>query len=237
MPDIDQQKQTILDKRVFPTGLSSKEIRIWWSDALKEQSLFSARTTTKSYLDRVKELLADYQTTLGETAEGQPITQGLQRTRMLMLEKLNELGLVERDEDGNVIQGKMTNLGSAMRLNLIIKTNTALAHSMRQKMAAQDPLQRVLRPCFELYRGERRKTERNWWDRWLTASAKVGGQGVVQGTTRMIALTTSPIWAELGNGFPDSIGTDAPPFWWNSGARWKTVTRKELLDAGLEIPE
>ena len=233
----DPEEGIIIGKKVLPTGLKSDAIRQFWSEKIREQSLFSARTTSKTYLERVKELLADYQTSLGETQSGEPISQGLQRTRMLMLEKLNELGLVERDAAGNVVEGKMTNLGSTMRLNLIIKTNTQIAHAMQQKMTSQDPLQVVLRPCFELVRNESRKQPRNWWDRWNTAANKVGWQGVVRGTTRMIALTTSPIWSELGNGFPDSIGTDMPPFWWGSGCGWKTVTRKELTEQGLEIPE
>ena len=236
MPD-NKEEKILIDKKVFPTALRSDEIRIFWSKALKEKALFSARTTTKEYLEKVKQALVDYEKGISETEEGLPISQGLERTRTLMAEKLNELGLIERDENGNTVEGKMTNLGSTMRLNLIVKTNTALAHSMQQKMSAQDPLQKILRPAFELYRGESRKTQRNWWDMWNIAADRVNWEGVVRGTTRMIALTTSPIWSELGNGFPDSIGTDTPPFWWNSGGRWRTVTRKELTEAGLEIPE
>ena len=244
MPELDEksnipdnQELAILDKNVFPTSLRSDAIRFWWSKELREQSLFSARTTSKAYLDRVKELLSDYQKQIGETQSGVPISQGLQRTRMLMLEKLNELGLVERDADGNVVEGKMTNLGSTIRLNLIIKTNTELAHSMQQKMTAQDPLQQIMRPCFELVRNESRKVHRNWWDRWIDCANFVNWDGVVRGTTRMIAKTDSPIWSALGNRYRDSIGTDMPPFAWGSGMGWRTVSRKELLDAGLEIPE
>lgn len=236
MPD-NKEEQILIDKKVFPTALRSDEIRLFWSKALKEKALFSARTTTKEYLEKVKQALVDYEKGISETEEGLPISQGLERTRTLMAEKLNELGLIERDENGNTVEGKMTNLGSTMRLNLIVKTNTALAHSMQQKMSAQDPLQKILRPCFELYRGESRKTQRNWWDMWNTAADRVNWEGVVRGTTRMIALTDSPIWSALGNMFKDSIGTDTPPFWWNSGGRWRTVTRKELTEAGLEIPE
>lgn len=235
MPEpANRQEQDILDKRVFPTALRSDEIRLFWSDELKKKALFSARTTSKEYLDRVKELLADYQTGVGKTAEGQPISQGLQRTRMLMLEKLNELGLVERDEEGRVVE-RMTNLGSKMRLNLIIKTNTALAHSARQQMRAQDPLQRIIRPYFELVRNEARKEQRNWYDRWLTCAAKVNWEGVVMGTSRMIARTDSPIWSELGHSFLDSIGVDTPPFAWNSGMGWKSITAKEIKELGLEV--
>ena len=228
------QEEIILSKEVFPTGLRSEAIRFWWSKELRNKSLFSARTTSKEYLDRVKQLLADYQNQLGETESGQPITQGLDRTRMLMREKLEELGLIERDEEGNIVEGKMTNLGSSMRLNLIIKTNTELAHSMRQKMTAEDPLQKIIRPYFELVRNESRKQQRNWYDRWMTAVKLVNGEGVIAGTTRMIARTDSPIWSALGNAFPDSIGNDMPPFCWGSGMGWKSVTAKEIKELGLK---
>lgn len=231
----DKQEQTILSKTVFPTALRSDEIRIFWSQALKDKALFSARTTSKEYLDKVKELLANYQKAIGETADGQPITQGLQRTRMLMREKLEDLGLIERDEEGNIIEGKMTNLGSTMRLNLIIKTNTDLAHSMQQKMTAQDPLQQILRPYFELVRNESRKTQRNWYDRWIDCANTVNWEGVVKGTTRMIAKTDSPIWSALGHKYADCLGTDMPPFCYGSGMGWKTVTAKEIKDLGLEV--
>ena len=237
MPDeiTNPQKERILAKKAFPTSLTSQEIRIFWTKALKEKALFSARTTSKEYLDRVKELLADYQTGVGETSTGDPISQGLGRTRMLMREKLEDLGMIERDAEGNVIEGKMTNLGSSMRLNLIIKTNTGLAHSAQQLARAQDPVQKILRPYFELYRGERRNNPRNWWDRWLTAANKCNWDGVVKGTTRMIARTDSPIWSILGNDFGDSIGVDTPPFCWGSGMMWKTIRAKEIEDLGLEV--
>jgi len=231
----DPEEGIIIGKKVLPTGLKSDAIRRFWSEKIREQSLFSARTTSKTYLEKVKELLAAYQTSLGETQSGEPISQGLQRTRMLMLEKLNELGLVDRDADGNVVEGKMTNLGSTMRLNLIIKTNTELANSMRMKARSQDPLMQIMYPYYELVRNESRKNPRNWYDRWITAANKVGWKGVVQGTSRMIALTTSPIWSELGNGFPDSIGTDMPPFAFNSGCGWERVSQKEILELGLTV--
>ena len=232
---VDQQAQTMLEKEVFPTGLRSAAIRQWWSKELRDKSLFSARTSSRTYLEKVKELLAGYQQQLGQTQAGEPISQGLQRTRMLMLEKLDELGLVERDAEGNVVQGKMTNLGSAMRLDLIIKTNTDLAHSMHQKMTAQDPLQQILRPYFELVRNETRRNPRNWYDRWLDCARHVNWQGVVKGTTRMIARTDSPIWVALGNMYADCLGTDMPPFAFGSGMGWKSITAKEVKELGLEV--
>jgi len=237
MPDLKQQHQDeyILSKEAFPTGLSSEDIRAFWTKELREQAFFSARTTSKEYLEKIQELLADYQNAVGKTADGEPISQGLGRTRMLMREKLDSMGLLERDEQGNVIDDQMTKLGSTIRLNLIVKTNTQLAKSAQQKVQSQDPLQKILRPYFELVRNESRKTHRNWWDRWLTCANKIGWKGVVKGTTRMIAKTDSPIWAELGNGFADSLGTDRPPFAFGSGMGWKTVTAKEVESLGLEV--
>jgi hypothetical protein len=238
MPDVpNPQKERIIDKEALPTSLSSKEIQFFWTKAMKGKGMFSARTTSKEYLERVRELLGDYQTAVGKTATGQPISQGLERTQMLMREKLNELGLIEREggkENGSIVQ-RMTNLGSTMRLNLIIKTNTAIAHSYQQKLTSQDPLQKILRPYFELYRAEPRKQPRNWEQRWLECANFVGWKGVVKGTSRMIATTESPIWEELGNRYKDSIGVDTPPFAWNSGCRWRTVTAKEVRAAGWEV--
>lgn len=229
------QEQVIIDKDVLPTGLKSDAIRFWWSKQLRDKSLFSARTTSKEYLDKVKELLADYQNQIGQTSSGDTISQGLQRTRMLMREKLNDLGLLERDADGNIVEGKMTNLGSTMRLNLIIKTNTELAHAMRQKMDSQDPLQKILRPYFELVRRGTTKNPRNWNQRWFECANLVGWDGVVKGTSRMIARTDSPIWSALGNNYSDCLGTDMPPFCFGSHMRWRTVTAKEIQNLGLEV--
>lgn len=231
----DNQENIIIGKKVLPTGLKSDAIRQFWSEKLREQSLFSARTTSRTYLEKVKELLANYQTALGETQSGEPITQGLQRTRMLMLEKLNELGLVDRDAEGNVVEGKITNLGSVMRLNLIIKTNTELANSMRMKARSQDPLMQIMYPYYELVRNESRKNPRNWYDRWIDCANAVGWKGVVQGTSRMIAKIDSPIWSELGHRYSDCLGTDMPPFAFGSGMGWERITAKEIKDLGLAV--
>lgn len=236
MPDSDNslQAEDILSKKVFATGLKSWEIRLFWSKKLKQQSIFSARTTTVEYLERVKELLAEFQNGIGRTDDGQTITQGLGRTRMLMREKLIDLGLVQRDEKGTVVE-RMTNLGSKMRLNLIIDTNTALARAYQQQMKHQNPYINLMFPCYELVRGESRKVPRNWIERWHQACQKIDYKGVVKNTSRLIAKVDSPIWKELGNMFDDSIGVETPPFCWNSGMRWIEVSRKELKNMGIDI--
>lgn len=230
LPNI--QEEILLAKDIFPTYLKSREIRIFWSQAVKDQSLFSARTTSKEYLKRVKELLADYQTGIGVTKDGRPISQGQDRTRMLMREKLAELGMLERDADGNV-EERMTNLGSTMRLDLIIETNTEFAHSTAQKMTASDPLQQILRPAWELVRNGPVDQPRNWRERWYECASICNWEGVAKDPTRMVALTGSPIWELLGNHFVDSIGCNQPPFCWGSKMGWKSVSRKECIQLGI----
>ena len=226
------QEELLLDKEAFPTYLRSREIRFYWTKAMKERSLFSARTTSKEYLERVKELLGAYQTGIGVTEDGRPISQDLGRTRMLMREKLAELGMLEREEDGTIAE-RMTNLGSTMRLNLIIDTNTEFAHSTAQKMSASDPMQKLFRPAWELVRNQQTQHPRNWLERWYECASICNWEGVAQNTTRMVALVDSQIWELLGNHYPDSIGCDQPPFCWGSHMGWKSVTRAECIDLGL----
>lgn len=236
MPEIKSQEELLIDSKVFPTALSSKDIQFYWSEQLREKALFSAKTTSKEYLDRVKELLIDYQRGFGKTTDGtdRPISQGLGRTRMLMLEKLNELGLVERNDKG-AVKETMTNLGSKIRLELVIKTNVGQAHSLHQKMLAQDPIQKIIRPYFELVRNEQRKIPRKWKERWDECCKVIDYEGVVLGTDRFIARTDSPIWAELGHHYSDCLGVDTPPFCFGSGMGWRTVKQKEIDRLGLKV--
>lgn len=226
------QEELLLAKEAFPTSLRSREIRFYWTKAMRDKSFFSARTTSKEYLEKVKELLHQFQTGVGVTPDGRPISQDIDRTRMLMREKLNELGMLEREEDGTVAE-RMTNLGSTMRLNLIIETNTKAAHAKAQKMVVSDPLQKLLRPAWELVRNQQSNHPRNWRERWYEAASICNWEGVARGTTRMVALVDSPIWEVLGNHFADSIGIDTPPFWWGSGSGWRPVDRTDCIQLGL----
>lgn len=237
MANISNQAKFISDKKVFPTSLSSKDIRLYWSEQLRRQSLFSAHTTSKTYLDKVKEVLLEYIDGVGleKDSNGNNVEmyKDVGRSTMLLREKLEELGLLKR-ENGVIIE-QMQNLGSQMRLKLIVKTNAMLAHSMAMKMSSEDPLQKIINPAWEFVRYESREMERDWWSRWIACADKVDYKGVVDSskTTRMIALTTSPIWHELGHGFTDSLDTDVPPFAFGSGMSWMPVSRTVCKTFGL----
>ena len=236
MPEDTNRKSDYIDQRTSrPTYLSSKEIGQYWTQKMREQAMFSARTSVKEYLDSVKEILHDYSTGTGTVQDGpnkgDPISMGTGRARMLMYEKLMDLGLVG-PEDGD--SKRIDDLASSIRLNLIIETNNQIAHSIDQLETASDPIQKVLNPCWELVRDEYRQNPRNWLDRWHKAATLVAYDGVAKNTDRMIAKKDSPIWQELGNE-DDGLGNPYPPFAFGSGMGWEIVSQSEIDELGLEF--
>lgn len=227
----------LISKQVMPTSLKSDDIRQLWSDKMREDAFFSAQTTEASYLEFVKQLLKDFRNGFQTLDNGQTITLDENRVRMLMREKLAELGLVERDASGNVAES-ITNLASKMRLELIIETNKSLAHNKAMKEFATTGLQPVLRPAFELVRNGAVENPRNWWARWTECAELVNYRGVAPlSTGRMVALVNSPIWSELGHHYDDSLDTDVPPFAFGSKMGWKSIKRKECVELGMQLDE
>ena len=206
-----------------PTALDTEEIRAFWDQRRRNQAMFSARTTSTAYLERVKEVLQEYQDGLGEAepqATEDTITQGRARARMQMLEALQGLGLVE-GETGD--SGRVVDLASSVRLNLIIETNAQVAHSLEQLQSSSDPINRVMFPAWEFVRDEHRQEPRNWAVRWHESAQAVNWEGVAQHAgDRMVALKDSPIWARLGS-YDDGLGNPFPPFSFNSGMGWEDV--------------
>lgn len=234
-PDSNYKSDYIDQKYSRPTDLGSDEIKQYWDTKMREQAMFSARTSVKEYLDEVKEILHDYVTGVGTVKdganEGEPISMGKGRARILMYEKLMELGLVG-DADGD--SKRIDDLASSIRLNLIIDTQSQIAHSLDQLENASDPIQKIINPCWELVRDEQRQNPRNWLVRWNDAANRVGWDGVANNTDRMIAKKESPIWQELGNA-PDGLGNPYPPFAFGSGMGWEVVSASEIEELGLEF--
>lgn len=223
----NELSQQIAAKTVRPTNLPSKQISEFWTRKEREAALFSARTSTTTYLDKVKEILTQYEERLGEVEEtGEDITQGKARARMEMYESLMEHGLVG-DSEGD--SNRIADLASSIRLNLIIDTNHQIAHSLAMLEEASDPLQAELNPAWELVRDEYRKEPRNWEQRWYESAVAVGWQGVAKNTDRMIAMKNSPIWERLGS-YSDGLGNPYPPFAFGSGMGWEIVTKEETED-------
>lgn len=208
------------------TTLSSQGLKVSWDERLKEQSLFSARTTCRSYLDMVKKRLV-------EVATRAVIPSDAERMLRKTLEDIGyspETGFPDaRGRVPPAKPGSITDLSSSRRIQLILDTNVKQARSLGQVASSENPIFLMTNPAWRLTRtGARRKPRGDWKKRWAAAGAACGWKGALQ--RDMVALKTSPIWAQIGRGaggFLDTIGTDYPPFAFGSGLAWVNVGRRE----------
>lgn len=224
MPTQTREESIWGGKTPVATSLSSKQISKQWDARIKEESVFSARTTQKSYVDTIKKRLAEV---IGGTLNPQEAERRLRET-------LRDLGYTPERGFGDgkappTKPGDIRDLSSSRRIQLIIDTNVKRARSMGQVAASEDPLLLMSLPAWRLTRtGARKKPRGNWMRRWAQAGAACGWNGALK--KNMVALKTSPIWEKLGNGaggFEDAIGSPFPPFAFGSGMAWVSVRRKE----------
>lgn len=208
------------------TDLSSREMKRSWPERIKDESIFSARTTLKSYVDMIRKRLVEVATRAVIPDEAERM---LRRT-------LEDIGYSPQtgfpDARGRVppaTPGSITDLSSSRRIQLIIDTNVKQARSLGQIASSENPVFLMANPAWRLTRtGARRKPRGDWMRRWAEAGAACGWRGAVR--SQMVALKTSPIWEQLGRGaggFEDCIGTSYPPFAFGSGLAWVNVGRRE----------
>ena len=211
-------EQSILAKTPVPMPWGSDEIRARYAAQIRERAFFSARTIQMDYVRRLQEVCAEYAAGRINAADART---GLQAV-------LDELGLSDRT-------GALTDLGSARRLNLILRTQRQMAASAA-RLAEQTPDVLDAWPAWRLTRmGTRAVPRDDWPQRWHAAGERVGWRGAHR--SQMVALKSSPIWQALGDGaggFRDAIGNPYPPFAFGSGLDWMDVSREEALRLGLE---
>lgn len=211
-------EQSILAKTPVPMPWGSDEIRARYAAQIRERAFFSARTIQMDYVRRLQEVCAEYAAGRINAADART---GLQAV-------LDELGLSDRT-------GALTDLGSARRLNLILRTQRQMAASAA-RLAEQTSDVLDAWPAWRLTRmGTRAVPRDDWPARWHAAGERVGWQGAHR--SQMVALKASPIWQALGDGaggFRDAIGNPYPPFAFGSGLDWMDVSRDEALRLGLE---
>lgn len=232
MPLDPQTVRSDLTSQKVPTGteLDTEEIRQFWDDWRRNQALFSAQTTSTTYLERVKEVLQAYEDGVDEAepqADQETITQGRSRARMQMLEELQRLGIVDGAPGDS---HRITDLASSLRLNLILETNAQVSHSLDMIQSRSDPVIRNMFPAWEFVRDEHRKEPRDWSARWQESANAVNWVGVARNAGgRMIALCDSPIWARLGS-YDDGLGNPFPPFSFGSGMGVEFVGADEAAE-------
>jgi hypothetical protein len=119
-------------------------------------------------------------------------------------------------------------LGSDVRLDLILRTQWEMVASYGQWEGRQEAGYLEAFPCLEFYRAFPRLTMRDWPERWKAAGGRFfpGESSYPQG--RMIALADDPIWTTIS-----AFGLPFPPFDFNSGMMTEPVSRKESVALGV----
>ena len=126
-------------------------------------------------------------------------------------------------------RGTIKDLYTKQRLDVMLKTNVAQARGYADYLAATSTGALAAFPAYEFIRVQQRKAPRgDWAERWLSAARAVGWQGVARGTSRMVALKTSPVWAKLSR-----FGNPFPPFDFGSGMGLDDVDAADCRELGL----
>lgn len=235
------EHELIHQQTPIPTSLGSQDLRTAWSDRVKQEALFSARVTSKTYLDMIKKRLM-------EVAARETNPQLAERSLQRCLEELGYNPATGFPRSGGKVPPatpkSITDLSSSPRIQLIIDTNVKKARSMGQMAAGESPVFMRTNPAWKLERtGARKKPRGDWKKRWQAAGASVGWKYASQRS--FVALKTSPIWEALGKGtggFEDALGSPFPPFafgsgmaWTNVGRReWESICKTEGIDSGLK---
>lgn len=234
------------------TDMSSAELRQLGQDVLRK-SIFSARMNLINVVDDLKASVAEY--LAGDT--------NLATAKQDLLDSLRKYGYrpdtgfaAQFGPTGTVPPaepGSLQDLSSDDRLKLIVQTNFRQALNYRKREAGMAPDALEQFPAWELLRiyprlvprGERRTAAGlvpvpgdDWPSRWRKAAALAGDADALRvagQTGRLIARKDSTLWDVLGDPsvFADAIGTNYPPFAFNSGFGWSALARTECVAVGL----
>jgi hypothetical protein len=215
--------------------------------ALRERAMFSARTTSATYLQSVNTLIERIvnpsflpaQVTAARTTARLPPTpagpgQYMDKptARLLMKQELAALGYQPDPEK----RGGLQDLSSDRRINLILEMQTDFSRNYGFYEQSQDPAILDEWPAQEMLRIEERQLHRDWSARWNNAigelsdstSAKLAIPGAQSG---FYALKNDPIWPAISR-----FGLPYPPFDYNSGMGVRDVDRAKAESLGLLAP-
>jgi hypothetical protein len=208
------QSRTV--KSLMPTAASAAEIAALDS-AIRERAMFSARVEDANFLAKADRLINGIvsPTSSPGAREGRKTPFNEAEARGVLKEYLASIGY-QPDKEGG-----LQDLGSDVRLNLIIRMNNDMAAGAGQFAVQNDPDILDAYPCLELYRLESREKPRDWISRWRSAGGQIYGG-------RMIARKDERIWTEISE-----FGTPYPPFDYNSGMWTREISRREAEEFGV----
>ncbi|MFI3243063.1 MAG: hypothetical protein R3Y56_02275 [Akkermansia sp.] len=201
--------ETLRAKTPLPIALSSMDWDIIHA-GIKRQAIFTAMVDELSIIQSCRELAA--QVLAGQLSKTE--------ARQIMNQILAKLDYMPADPHAIGTIGDLATVG---RQNLILETNTRLAASAAENAAMRGS---TAYPAKRLVRLGERTMKRDWPSRWRVAYGSVGGKGAC--LTDMVALSESPIWAELSR-----FRTNAAPLDYNSGMGFEYVDYEEADRLGL----
>jgi hypothetical protein len=214
------------------TPLGSKLSSWEWSKVpleIRERSQFSAKVESARFLQEAQDRLH-----AGLSLARQKVENGeALMDRSVFISEMRQIAEEEGiNTTGAAGQGTVRDIRSAKRLGLIWDMQTNQAQEFSRWKMDQDPDVLNAYPAQRFVRIEDRLHPReDWPNRWDAAAGAVDFEGVAQNTREMVALKTSPIWAELS-----VFGTPWPPFDFGSGMGLEDVSRAEAVDFGLVDP-
>lgn len=226
-------------RNVMPTSLTSAELSQVNKEIMRT-TFTSAQTTLEALLDAYKKGIESIINPAQVAREGaeQMVTEGFNPASLRAFVKEYLGSISYKPAEGE--EGTIKDLSSDGRINLVIKTNTELAHGAGrfvQQNADQDVVDAW--PGLELVRYEERAKERDWEQRWRIAAQVAGDPDAAAALElhgRMAALKSSGIWQALGDGaggYDDVLGNPFPPFAFNSGMWTDEVDREDATKLGL----
>lgn len=235
-------------KKLVPTWLGSAELAEL-SAEVRSQALFSARMTQIRPLQALQEGLQLMLEGKANVADVKLMLTEVYRSMGYDSEK----GGFPQDRPGTVppaLRGTLRDLASEQRMELIIKTQYAMATSAAFIKRGNEPQRLYQFPALELVRIASRRTPRGFTRRkgalqpvpgedWSSRFVAAGGELFDKGT-RLIALKGSPVWQALGDGqggYTDTLGNPFSPFAFGSGWGLREVPRAECLLLGVLEPE
>lgn len=137
--------------------------------------------------------------------------------------------LREAGYDAGENRGTIKDLMTKRRIDVMLDTNVRQARGYAEYLRATSGGALLAFPAYEFIRVYERKAPRgDWRNRWNDAATAVGWSGVAQGTSRMVALKTSPVWAKLSR-----FDNPFPPFDFGSGMGLEDVGLVECRKLGL----
>jgi hypothetical protein len=201
-------------QKVLPLSVGSAEIsRI--APELRERALFSAHTSSLTYLGKMDALLAEMTSPTARAERGESAMDAAS-VRIALRNQLAAEGYLPPENKA----GGLQDLSSDTRLNLIIDTQLKQTYGWAQNEIQNDPDTIDAFPCLELVRVSHREVPRVWRDRWVRAGGKLYAG-------RMIARKDSPIWSAISR-----FGLPYPPFDFNSGMGTRDVDRPTAESLG-----